>query len=109
FTLQTSMRLISFSPVLTGAACFAQPTAGRIGSRLIMACLRFMKALYLSRMVTFSSELTLSAELDFVGGAGGVYRCSDYGDSWVEINHDIIQTDVPALATNPSGHIFAGT
>jgi len=25
---------ISFSPALTGAACFAQPTAGRIGGRL---------------------------------------------------------------------------
>jgi hypothetical protein len=36
-------------------------------------------------------------------------RSADYGDSWVEINHDMIQTDVPALATNPSGHIFAGT
>lgn len=45
---------------------------------------------------------------DFVGGAGGVYRSADYGDSWVEINHDMIQTDVRALATNPSGHIFAG-
>jgi photosystem II stability/assembly factor-like uncharacterized protein len=46
---------------------------------------------------------------DFVGGAGGVYRSTDYGDSWVEINHDMIQTDVRALATDPSGHIFAGT
>jgi hypothetical protein len=31
------------------------------------------------------------------------------GDSWVEINNDTIQTDVRALATNPGGHIFAGT
>ena len=31
------------------------------------------------------------------------------GQSWVEINHDVIQTDVRALAINSSGHIFAGT
>ena len=29
--------------------------------------------------------------------------------SWVEVNHDIIQTDVRALAINSNGHIFAGT
>jgi hypothetical protein len=34
---------------------------------------------------------------DFVGGAGGVYRSTDYGDSWVEINHDMIQTDVSGV------------
>jgi photosystem II stability/assembly factor-like uncharacterized protein len=46
---------------------------------------------------------------DFVGGAGGVFRSTDQGDSWVEINHGVIQTDVRALAINSSGHIFAGT
>ena len=35
---------------------------------------------------------------------------TDFGESWVEINHGVIQTDVRALAINPSGgHIFAGT
>ena len=42
-------------------------------------------------------------------GAGGVFRSTDNGQSWVEINHDVIQTDVRALAINSSGHIFAGT
>jgi hypothetical protein len=49
------------------------------------------------------------AGADFVGGAGGVYRFTDYGDSWAEINHDMIQTDVRSLATNSGRHIFAGT
>ena len=44
---------------------------------------------------------------DFVGGAGGVYCSGDYGESWVEISHDMIPTDLCALSTNPSGHIFA--
>ena len=77
--------------------------ADTIGSRLLMAWLRFMKALYLSRMVAFSSGA------DFVGDAGGVYRSSDSGESWIEVNHDVIQTDVRALAINSNGHIFAGT
>ena len=42
-------------------------------------------------------------------GAGGVYRSTDDGDNWVEINHGVIQTDVRALAINANGHIFAGT
>jgi photosystem II stability/assembly factor-like uncharacterized protein len=46
---------------------------------------------------------------DFVGRAGSVHRSTDYGDSWVEINHDIIQTDVRALAINSAGEIFAVT
>jgi photosystem II stability/assembly factor-like uncharacterized protein len=66
-----------------------------------------LRAVYESALLITNGYIFVGA--DFVGGAGGVYRSTDYGDSWVEINHDMIQTDVRALATNPSGHIFAGT
>src|SRR4029077_14376478 len=64
-------------------------------------------ALYESALLITNGYIFVGA--DFVVGAGCVYRSTDYGDSWVEINHDMIQTNVRALATDPSGHIFAGT
>lgn len=39
----------------------------------------------------------------------GVYRSTDYGENWVEINYNVIETDVRVLAIDSSGHIFAGT
>ena len=97
------MRLISFSPVLTGAACFARPDSGQNWQQINNGVL----ALYESAPLITNGYIFVGA--DFVVGAGGFYRSTDYGDSWVEINHDMIQTDVRALATDPSGHIFAGT
>ena len=49
-------------------------------------------ALYESALA-ISTNCYIFVGADFVGGAGGVYRYSDYGDSWLEINHDI-QADV---------------
>ena len=96
--------LISFSPVPTALACFDRATTDRIGKRFNNGLL----AVYESALaINAHGEIFVGA--DFVGGAGGVYRSTDYGDSWLEINHGIIQTDVRALAINASGHIFAGT
>ena len=61
------------------------------------------------RLALYESALAINTNGYIFVGAGGVYRSTDYGDSWAEINHDMIQTDVRALVTNPSGHIFAGT
>jgi len=85
-------------------ACFDRATTDRIGKRFNNGLL----AVYESALaINAHGEIFVGA--DFVGGAGGVYRSTDYGDSWLEINHGIIQTDVRALAINASGHIFAGT
>lgn len=46
---------------------------------------------------------------DFVNRAGGFFGSTHNGQSWVEINHDVIQTDVRALAIDSSSHIFAGS
>ena len=55
----------------------------------------------------------------FCDGAGGVYRSTDVGDSWREVNRHVIQTNVRALAiysewshfhgTYPGGGIFRST
>ena len=44
----------------------------------------------------------------FIDGAGGVYRSTDNGGSWTEVNPGVITQDVRALAINSSGDIFAG-
>ena len=49
------------------------------------------------------------AGADFVGGAGGVFRSTDNGETWVDISGGVITTDVRALAIDASGTIFAGT
>jgi len=46
----------------------------------------------------------------FAGGIGGeVFRSTDNGDNWTQINNGLTNTDVRALAINSSGDIFAGT
>ena len=45
----------------------------------------------------------------FGGAAGGVFRSSDNGDSWSQINTGLTNTSVSALAVNSSDDIFAGT
>jgi hypothetical protein len=35
-------------------------------------------------------------------GADGAFRSTDNPQSWVEINHDVIETDVRVLAINPA-------
>ena len=40
---------------------------------------------------------------------GGAFRLTDNAESRIEINHDVIQADVRALAINSSGHIFCRT
>ena len=39
----------------------------------------------------------------------GVFRSTDNGDIWTEINSGLTNTFVEALAINSSGHVFAGT
>jgi hypothetical protein len=39
----------------------------------------------------------------------GAFRLTDNAESRIEINHDVIQADVRALAINSSGHIFCRT
>ena len=34
---------------------------------------------------------------------------TDNGQGWAEINHNVIETDVRALAINSTGEMFAGT
>jgi photosystem II stability/assembly factor-like uncharacterized protein len=46
----------------------------------------------------------------FVGTeVGGIFRSTDNGGSWRQVNIALISTSVYALAINSSGHIFAGT
>ncbi|MCH7676972.1 T9SS type A sorting domain-containing protein, partial [candidate division KSB1 bacterium] len=45
----------------------------------------------------------------FAGTAGGVFRSTDNGDNWSEINTGLANTDIRALAINSNDHIFAGT
>ena len=40
---------------------------------------------------------------------GGVFRSTDNGDSWTEINNGLTSAVVLSLAINSTGHIFAGT
>src|SRR4029453_7849953 len=47
------------------------------------------------------------AGADFVEGLGGVFRSTDNGDSWTDVNQGVIEFDVRALAINSAGHIFA--
>ena len=93
----------SFLRARMGLACFGHLIVVKVGRRLTMVFLLFT----LDHWPSTVGGIFLGA--DFVGGAGGVYRSTDDGDSWVEINHGVIQTDVRALAINASGHIFAGT
>ena len=60
----------------------------------------------------FVISLAINSNGDVFAGTfegGGVYRSTDNGETWVEINHDDITVDVRALAINANGHIFAGT
>jgi len=40
---------------------------------------------------------------------GGIYRSADNGENWTQINVGLTNTDIRTLATNSSGHIFAGS
>jgi hypothetical protein len=42
-------------------------------------------------------------------GGDGIYRSTNDGDNWTEINSGLTHTDVRALAINSDDHIFAGT
>jgi len=39
----------------------------------------------------------------------GVFRSTDNGDSWTQVNTGLTNESVGCLAINSSGHIFAGT
>ena len=43
------------------------------------------------------------------GAGGGVFRSTDNGDNWSQINSGLTNSSVRALAINSSGDIFAGT
>ena len=58
---------------------------------------------------TISAFAINSAGDIFAGTAGGVFRTTDNGDNWNEINTGLTNSNVSALATNSTGHIFAGT
>ena len=46
----------------------------------------------------------------FAGSYGdGVFRSSDNGDNWIEVNNGLTAPFVLSFATNASGDIFAGT
>ncbi len=45
----------------------------------------------------------------FAGTGAGVFRSSDNGDNWTQINTGLTNTDVFALAFNSDGQVFAGT
>ena len=96
-----------FSPVLTGATCFARPTAGRIGSRFNDGLL----APHENDLLMTKGYIFVGA--DFVGAAGGVYRSSDYGDRRVEINRTSSKPMFARwrpirVATFLQRHIFGG-
>ena len=59
--------------------------------------------------LAINSSGDIFAGADFIDGAGGVFRSTDNGENWVEINQGVITTDVRALAINSNGDIFAGT
>jgi len=44
----------------------------------------------------------------FAGNFHGVFRSTDNGDNWSQINQGITNTTVNSLAINDKGHIFAG-
>ena len=48
------------------------------------------------------------AGADFIDGAGGVFRSTDNGATWTDINQGVITQDVRALAINSNDDIFAG-
>jgi len=46
----------------------------------------------------------------FAGSYGdGVFRSSDNGDNWIQVNNGLTALFVLSFATNASGDIFAGT
>ena len=96
------MRLIHFASSYA-RDMFRSPDSGQDWQQINNGLL----ALHESALLIRNGYIFVGA--DFVGGAGGVYCSGDYGESWVEISHDMIPTDLCALSTNPSGHIFAGT
>ncbi len=57
------------------------------------------------------SSLAINSNGDIFAGTpfGGVFRSSDNGDNWTQINTGLTHTDVNALAINSNGEIFAGT
>src|SRR5215472_7332761 len=46
----------------------------------------------------------------FVGTqGGGIFRSTESGETWTEVNNGLTDTNVRALAINSAGDIFAGT
>ena len=46
----------------------------------------------------------------FVGTqGGGIFRSTDSGETWTEVNNGLTDTNVRAMAINSAGDIFAGT
>jgi ligand-binding sensor domain-containing protein len=58
--------------------------------------------------MVFSLVITKAGYV-FAGGWGGVYRTTNNGNNWTEMNSGLLHTQVTCLAVNSSGHIFAGT
>jgi len=39
----------------------------------------------------------------------GIFRSTDNGENWILVNNGLTTTDIPSLAINEAGHIYAGT
>ena len=98
------MRTTTFLPAPTESESFARLMTARLGKRSTTVCF----GLYVSALA-INSNGDIFAGADFINGAGGVFRSTDNGQSWVEVNQGVITTDVRALAINSDGDIFAGT
>ena len=46
----------------------------------------------------------------FVGdGNQGVYRSTDNGENWMQVNNGLTRTNIGSMATGPNGNVFAGS
>jgi hypothetical protein len=89
FFFLISFVIISLTP-LSNAQDFWQQTNGPYGG-------------------TIQSFAINSSGNIFAGTVGGVYRSTDNGNNWTQINTGLTSNIVNSLAINSSGNIFAGT
>jgi len=60
-------------------------------------------------MVTVQTLIIAADGRVFAGSPTGVYESTDNGAHWGAVNSGLTTTDVPALALNSEGRLFAGT